>query len=127
MALRYEIFHIAGEYNYLADIGSRWGNRHADPSANADKANDGLRGGPKPLMHRLLRRSEASSRKAMIRTKPPLTTKDIAGRDIDLAEGLVLPAPTHLLSRQRIADVQSRYLAEKPASLSLSAEQPQLW
>ena len=78
-------------------------------------------------MHRLLHRSEVSSRKAMIRTKPPLTTKEVAGRDIDLAEGLVLPAPTHLLSRQHIADVQSRYLAEKPSSLSLSTEKPQLW
>ena len=25
LSMRYEIFHIAGEHNYLADIGSRWG------------------------------------------------------------------------------------------------------
>ena len=73
LALRYEIFHIAGEYNYLADIGSRWGSRFASSSNEPGKDKEGLRGGPKPLMHRLLRRCEDCPRKAILRTKPPQT------------------------------------------------------
>ena len=127
LSMRYEIFHINGEHNYLADIGWRWGNRFAKPKNNLNASTKGLCGGPRPLMHRLLRLPESyGRRKAVLRTKPPKTTKEVAGRDIDLAYGMVIPAPTHLLDRQRIADSQENHRAEKPADLTLSQELPQL-
>ena len=49
------------------------------------------------------------------------------GRDRDLADGLIIPAPTHLLSRERLAKCQQEHLDEKPDGLTLSTEQPQLW
>ena len=64
LGLRYEIYHIAGEENFLADLGSRWGNRHAGQPGKTD----GLHGGPKPLMYRFLWNKEDAPRKAVIRT-----------------------------------------------------------
>ena len=63
----------------------------------------------------------------MLRTKPPKTTKEIAGRNLDLAEGLVVPSPTHLLNRQHITEVQNEYMSSKPENVKLSKGQPQLW
>ena len=120
LSMRYEIFHIAGEHNYLADIGSRWGSRFAKSTSASQNITQALHGGPKPLMHRYLHQSDSKNRKAVLRTKPPRTTKEIAGRDLDLAEGLVVPAPTHLLNRKHIAKVQSKHAASKPENVKLS-------
>ena len=50
--MRYEIYHIDGVDNRLADLGSRWGNRFA---AAKIAEHHGLHGGPQPLMKRALR------------------------------------------------------------------------
>ena len=73
--LNYEIFHIKGEENRLADLGSRWGNRFATEKAAAAV---GLRGGPRPLMKRILR------------TKAPAVSDEVKGLDLDLGKFGVL-------------------------------------
>ena len=121
MGLRYEIHHISGEENHLADLGSRWGN----PSATrVSPTAAGLTGGPRPLMLRLLQREGVAPRKCVIKTPKPKTTKEVKGRDLDLASGLVVPAPTHLVERAWIAKSQSKHVKVKPAGLQQDKGDP---
>ena len=78
-------------------------------------------------MLRLLQTKEAAPRKAVTRTPKPKTTDKVKGRDLDLATGLVLPAPTHLVKRQWIADAQAGHAKDRPAGLHQDAGQPPLW
>ena len=126
MALRYEIFHIDGESNYLADLGSRWGNRFAAAKKRdiADTSK-GLHGGPNPLMSRLLRTDEPT-RLAVLKTPAPKLTDQVQKPDVNIA-GFSIPAPTHLVARAWIAGEQKKYVKGKPAGLKLSEEKPGLW
>ena len=73
--LKYEIFHISGEDNRLADLGSRWGNRFAKQKLEEG----GLRGGPRPLMMRVLR------------TKFPVVDDEVRLPDRNLGAGDCCP------------------------------------
>ena len=163
MGVRYVIRHIDGEENRLADLGSRWGNQFAGerrdaatrasgPDGESPKAavapveststkgctllrrlTKGLRGGPCPLLSRMLQRQPKVEpgadpvRKAVLRSAPPAVSPKPKGPDLDLPDGLVLPAPTHLVHRQRIVDSQHQHRKQRPEGLRPSAEQPTLW
>ena len=125
MSLRYEIFHIDGESNYLADLGSRWGNRFA-AAKKRDSADtsQGLHGGPNPLMSRLLR-TDAPTRLAVLKTPAPKLTDQVQKPDLNIA-GFSIPAPTHLVDRAWIAGEQKKCVKGKPTGLKLSDEHPSL-
>ena len=55
----YTIHHIDGKFNYLADLGSRWGNRFAQAkTSEGSGVKRGLRGGPQPLLRILVTEDE---------------------------------------------------------------------
>ena len=110
--LKYEILHIKGEENRLADLGSRWGNRYAERKKKAQ----GLHGGPAPLMLKVLR------------TKPPATSeKGVQRPDLDITQRGLLPLNATTISRQHLAAVQEQYAASRPSGMKKSREAPQLW
>ena len=108
--LNYEIFHIRGEDNRLADLGSRWGNRFA-----GEKSKTGLRGGPKPLLLRVLQ------------TKGPKTGPTVYKPDLDVTSRGLLPLNAETVTRKELRQVQDQYAASRPAALKLGRGSPQLW
>ena len=60
-------------------------------------------------------------------TKHPEVSSEVTGKDLDLAEGLVIPAPTHLLKRATIAESQRAHATTRPKALTLTKEKPALW
>ncbi|MAA69217.1 MAG: hypothetical protein CL915_10755 [Deltaproteobacteria bacterium] len=109
--LQYEIFHIDGTENRVADLGSRWGNRYATRKTESK----GLHGGPKPLMLRVLR------------TKPPAVSDVIRRPDQDLPPDGLLPINPLTVKRADLAAVQQKAAATRPANVRLRPEVPQLW
>ena len=129
MSMKYIIYHIDGEENRLADLGSRWGSRFAKTRSKNPGVADGLTGGPKPLMNCFLRRMQEPQpvKKAALRTKPPSVSDEINRPDLDLVGRFTVPAPTHLVDRKRIADSQRAHRASRPRGLKRDNERPQLW
>ena len=107
--LKYEIFHIKGEENRLADLGSRWGNRYAAAKA---KPMDGLSGGPRPLMLRVLR------------TKAPRVSDEVTGRDLDTGKIGLLPLNANTVTREDLAMYPEKYASSRPTGLKQSRESP---
>ena len=129
LSMKYVIYHIDGEENRLADLGSRWGSRYAKKRSSGTSVTDGLTGGPKPLLNCFLHRMRDDEPvvKAALRTKPP-SVSDATGRpDRNLVEGFTVPAPTHLLNRERIAASQKTHRSSRPKGLKPSDERPLLW
>ncbi|MAA69219.1 MAG: hypothetical protein CL915_10765 [Deltaproteobacteria bacterium] len=108
--LKYEIYHIDGEENRLADLGSRWGNRYA-----ARKTAEGLHGGPEPLMKRALR------------TAMPKVSDQVRKPDRDLAKTGLLSINEFAVSREEIAAAQEKYAEQKPAGLRRSEGTTAVW
>ncbi len=140
LSMKYVIYHIDGEENKLADLGSRWGSRFAQarrkvksPQANTGNTLpgvfDGLTGGPRPLLNCFLHRLQPnqSAAKKVLRTEPPSVNNEVQRPDLDLDDGFIVPAPTHLVDRQKIADSQKEYRADRPKHLRQTAEEPKLW
>ena len=92
LGLRYEIYHISGEENHLADLGSRWGNRFTPPPPGISNPamQSGLAGGPKLLLRAAASGAKkiAPGRKVMLRTPYPKVTNETRDRDMDLAVAL---------------------------------------
>ena len=109
--LRYEIHHIDGDENRLADLGTRWGNRFAEKKSTEE----GLSGGPKPLMLRALR------------TKPPPVSDELHFPDIDIGNHGLLPQNAFTVTREQIAEVQRDHASTRPRGLRKSRETPRLW
>ena len=109
--LKYEIFHIKGEENRLADLGSRWGNRYA--KQKLEEA--GLRGGPRPLMMRVLR------------TKFPVVDDEVRRPDRDLGKGGLLPMNEFTLTPSEIRAAQDRHEEARPAGLRQSQGRVKVW
>ena len=107
--LNYEIFHISGAENRLADLGSRWGNKFAKSKT------DGLRGGPRPLILRVLH------------AQLPKTTREVKAPDLDLGRSKILPLNRKMVRREELCAVQAKHAAERPAKLQHSRDEPQLW
>ena len=129
LSMKCVIYHIDGEENRLADLGSRWGSRYAKKRSSGTTVTDGLTGGPKPLLNCFLHRmrDDEPVMKAALRTKPP-SVSDATGRpDRNLVEGFTVPAPTHLLNRERIAASQKTHRSSRPKGLKPSDERPLLW
>ena len=110
--LKYEIFHIKGEENRLADLGSRWGNLYASRKTTAS---GGLHAGPRPLLKRVLR------------TKPPQVSTDVKAPDLDLGKVGLLPINATTVSRADLATAQAEYSKERPLGLRKSRASPKLW
>ena len=62
-SMRYEIFHISGEKNYLADLGSRWGSRFTVSSQNKK---NGVTTNPTVMVKRLFSALTPRSQKAIL-------------------------------------------------------------
>ena len=87
--MQYEIFHINGEDNYLADLGSRWGNQFAVEINNNDQGKLCRKAtNPKVMMKRLLCTLSTTPQKAVLLTKPPNVEEEAVGADLNLKSGL---------------------------------------
>ena len=109
--LRYEIFHIPGEENRLADLGSRWGNQFAAQRATTT----GLRGGPKPLMLRVLK------------TKHPQVDSVVRAPDLDITKTGLLTLNAVTVTRAQIRESQRKHANDRPPALQLSRGRVRLW
>ena len=137
LCLWYEIYHIDGCENRLADLGSRWGNRFVSENQEG-KAEDaavpkkhlttGLAGGPKPMMQMLTRRAGDDARfKRVLRTAPPAVGDDISKPDQDMKKFLVLPEENLLLNRKPVAKAQRKHSKKRPKGLRRDDGAPKLW
>ena len=106
--MRYTIS-VERKANRLADLGSRWGNRFAQ------KKMEGLRGGPRPLM------------KKVLRTSKPAVDGKVRDPDLDIGRWGLLPLNANTVCREDIALVQEKYYKSRPDGLKRSRESPTLW
>ena len=104
LGLNYEIYHIDGEENRLADLGSRWGNRFAAAKVGESREQEagralatGLAGGCATMTSGVIKRQGRPSAKKVLRTAPPKTDDKINGPDQDVEEFLLLPEENLLL------------------------------
>ena len=113
-SLRYEIFPIRGEENYIADNGSRWGNRHADKEVKFN-AVVGPRTVTKALMKRI--RSGTARSKCVLRIPQPKVYSDVHTPDIDARKDLMLKMDTRGVNMQFIREHQDKYRKSRPKGL----------
>ena len=137
MSLWYEIYHIDGCDNRLADLGSRWGNRFVSESqreaardvAGAKRSlTTGLAAGPKPMMQTLTQREEDGMRfKKVLRTAPPAVNDKVGKPDQDVKRFLMLPEENLLLDRKPVAKAQRKHAKRRPRGLRRDEGAPKLW
>ena len=117
-SLWYEIFPIAGDVNYISDIGTRWGNRYAVPNEGPDG---------KVSVKALLRtwmREEMESRarpKCVLRLPEPKTHPDKYAPDIDARKDLMLNMDTLGLNLVYVREQQDKYRKQRPKKLKVGA------
>ena len=96
----YTIHHIDGSYNYLADLGSRWGNRFAKRRSEAQQEpvaglKRGLHRGPAVLMTGLINPEPVGETvavpKRVMWLSHPKVSDDTTKPDLDLKEALIMP------------------------------------
>ena len=109
--LRYEIFHISGEENRIADLGSRWGNQYATP---------GL-GGPMAVTKAWLRKPAPgwARSKCMLRLPEPKAHAHRSAPDGDAKNDLVLKGKTTMLDLGYIRGRQDNYRKSRPKGLKV--------
>ena len=134
----YTIHHIDGVYNYLADLGSRWGNQFAKRRLEECLAKQGaakkrLCGGPHPLMTCMTHdrsqpaAEERAAPKRVLRTPHPKVSDDLAAPDLDLTEVLIMPDERLLVTREALAESQQRHDKERPANAKQDVAGTPLW
>ena len=134
LGLHYEIFHIDGVENRLADLGSRWGNRFAAAKADQTRAETakkefttGLAGGCTPVMTGVIRGLGQSGSKKVLRTAPPVVNDEIHGPDQQVKEFLLFPEENLLLDRRPLAQAQRKYAKTRPKGLHRDSGLVKLW
>ena len=116
----YTIHHIDGVYNYLADLGSRWGNQFAQRRLEDDlekkgAAKKGLRRGPQPLLTYLVQDPPKfcpevdSVPKRVLRMPRPMVSDKARGMDLDIKGPLLSPDEKNLVSRDALHESQQQY------------------
>ena len=149
LTLRYDIYHIDGRENRLADLGTRWGNRFA-----RTRMEDGLGGGIAPL--RLLRTfvkpvsrscSRATCRhvsgpipttycrpvdddpaaKRAFWTPEPATNKQVVRPDRDVDSKKMLPVDLLSMNRGVLVSAQKHWAKSRPKDLKRGKGPRGLW
>ena len=113
-ALWYQIFHIDGEENRLADLGTRWGNRFL--SREAFKR--GLRVGPTRLFKAWTRdkhRHGAGCHKCAMRLAPIKLSDNVVYPDGDADPEFTLPKLTDMVSMSLIKREQKAHAKSRPS------------
>ena len=109
-ALWYQIFHIDGEENRLADLGTRWGNRFLSREA----FKKGLRCGPRLVAKHMVgaqpHHDDCCVRKCALRLPPPKTVDDIVAPDRDANPDFVLPRVTDMVDKAFLAASQRAHI-----------------
>ena len=129
LGMRYVIYHIDGEENRLADLGSRWGNRFAktkskpqDSSGHKVALTTGLQGGAQPMLNGLLQGC-----KRALRTPAPVVSKAVNSPDQDLSEFLMLAEENLLVDPEPVVKAQRTYRKTRPSGLTRQQDGAKLW
>ena len=131
--MNYTIHHIDGEYNYLADLGSRWGNRYAamkHQQENKDKEpfKRSLRLGPVRILQAVLPTDALEDTvrpKRVLRIGLPKVSDDIKKPDLDVKK-LILPSAKTLVDRTVLYESQLAHAKTQPAGLITDGGHPPL-
>ncbi len=134
LSMRYKIRHINGEYNYVADLASRWGNQYAHEKLKTDAANlqknmelnntnrvskktlcKGLKGNW-DLTNPVISTDMISCKKAL-RKPYPTTTCEFTSPDRDVDPDLLLPKKREWANIESIRKAQSQYSSTRPNHL----------
>ena len=117
-SLRYEIFPIDGDINYIADIGSRWGNKFS-----GDNAKFGATVGPRVVTKAFLRKSDNgwARSKCVLRLPQPKVYADVGAPDINAQKDLMLNMLTTGVNMKYIREQQDKYRRSRPKGLKVGA------
>ena len=121
-SLRYEIFLISGEINYIADIGLRWGNKFA-----GDKVEFAASVGPRVVTKAFMRKDKdvKARSKCVLRLPQPKVHPDFAKPDIDARKDLMLNMTTLAVNLKFIREQQDKYRRSRPKGLKVG--QGKVW
>ena len=117
-SLRYEIFPIAGDVNYIADIGSRWGNKYA-----GDKVNLEMPMGPRAVTKAFLKKGTdvLARSKCVLRLPQPKVHADWATPDVDAQKDLINDMNTRGVNVEYIRAQKDKYRRSRPKGLKVGA------
>ena len=115
-SLRYEIFPIDGETNYIADIGSRWGNPFAD-----DEVKLSAEKGPRTVTKAFMRKSDCGKArsKCVLRIPQPKVHDNTWTPDIDAQKDLMSNMDTRGVNLHYIREHQDKYRRSRPKGLKV--------
>ena len=141
LTLRYSIFHIDGEENLLADLGSRWGNRFAKSKVDHHGVIS-----PKQLLRTMIRVPAKNATKTCachttaettncapvggkraLWTPMPKTTKVVTHPDRDVNSEQMLPKDLGGLNNTLLSHHQSKHEGERPPGLQQGKGPLGLW
>ena len=114
--LRYEIFPIRGDVNYIADIGSRWGNRF-----NGEDLTVGASTGPGAVLKVFLGKSKVDKArsKCVLRLPQSKVHPDVNRPDIDAQKDLMLHMDTRAINLEVVRGYQDKSKRSRPKGLKV--------
>ena len=145
--LRYRIYHIDGDENRHADLGTRWGNRFARAKSTLDSVVS-----PKKFLRLVIKPATRQAHKAKCRCVPnldpvlqcnvvqegsavkrafwtpePRTTKQVMTPDRSVDPKRMLPVDLLKKNRGRLVQAQQKYAGTRPGGLTRGSGPRDLW